>query len=76
MHTGRLVLADDMLVGGRRTRLGTSVNLVPPAGLGVPPDCLVAWLLEPGHWVQPLTVHLHPDLGSAIILEGAQGGSV
>ena len=74
MHAGQLVSGGGTPVGGRRARLGSSVDLVPPAVLGVPLDCLIASLLEPRHWVQPLAAHLHRDLGFAIMLEGAQGG--
>jgi len=74
MHAGTLLFADRTPVGGRRTRLGSSVDPVPPVGLGVPPDWLVSSLLEPGAWVRPLTLSLHPDLGSAAMPGAAQGG--
>jgi len=74
MHAGTLVSGSGTPVGGRRTRLGSSVDPVPPAVLGVPLDCLVASLLEPRPWVQPLAAHLHLELGLAIMLEGALGG--
>lgn len=74
MHAGTLLLADRTPVGGRRTPLGSSVDLVPPAGLGIAPGHAVTWSHRPACRVQLPTAHLRLELGLAVILTGARGG--